>query len=295
MEHVLDWGINIILWFQQFSPALDAPFRFFTFLGEEPSILLLLPFIYWCFDRELGARLTVFFLCCDYTNKTAKTLLAQPRPFEYAPQQVHPLSPASGYGFPSGHSQDAVAIWGYLATQLRRTWFWVVALTLILLIALSRIYLGVHFPTDVLGGLLFGVLLLLAYLWLEPKVEPWLRASGLAWQLGVALVVPVLMMVAVPAPEPVTPAATLLGMGVGFVLERRWVRFESGGVWWKRLVRFLLGAVVLAGLWLGLKTIFGDAEPALLLRAIRYALVGLWGSFGAPWFFARLRLVETSA
>jgi len=81
-----------------------------------------------------------------------------------------------------------------------------------------------------------------------------------------------------------------MGMGVGFVLERRWVRFDSGGPAWKRVVRFLLGVVVLVALWLGLRIAFSGLEPALLFRFARYGLVGLWGGLGAPWAFRRLGL-----
>ena len=81
-------------------------------------------------------------------------------------------------------------------------------------------------------------------------------------------------------------------MGVGFALERRWVRFSATGVWWKRVLRYLLGIVVLFGLWMGLSVAFASATPELLFRFIRYGLVGLWGTFGAPWSFVRLHLAD---
>ncbi len=290
MDGLMEWGLRVIAWFQQFSPALDWPFRAFTFMGEEEFFLILLPLVYWCLDRGTGARLTVAFLLCAYTNAVAKALAALPRPPEYAPGRVKGLWEATGYGFPSGHTQSAVVVWGYLAAQARRRWLWILAAVMMLFIPLSRIYLGVHFPHDVLGGYIIGAALLLLYLWLEPGVERWLEEKGLAWQLGVALVVPLLLMLLFLTEDGVTEGATLMGMGVGFVLERRWVRFESGGPVWKRVVRFLLGVVVLVALWLGLRIAFSRLEPALLFRFARYGLVGLWGGLGAPWAFRRLRL-----
>ncbi len=290
MDGLMEWGLQVIAWFQQFSPALDWPFRAFTFMGEEEFFLLLLPLIYWCLDRRTGARLTVAFLLCAYTNAVAKTLAAQPRPLEYAPGRVKVLWEAGGYGFPSGHTQSAVVVWGYLAGQARRHWVWILAGVMMFFIPLSRIYLGVHFPHDVLGGYVIGAVLLLLYLWLEPRVERWLEKKGLAWQLGVALAVPIALMLLFLTEDGVNSGATLMGMGVGFVLERRWVRFDSGGPIWRRVVRFLLGGVVLVGLWLGLRLAFSGLEPALLFRFVRYGLVGLWGGLGAPWAFRRLRL-----
>jgi len=292
MEGILDWGVNVILWFQQFSPTLDLPFKIFTFMGEEEFFLLFLPLLYWCLDRRTGARLTVLFLFSAYTNGVAKMLAAQPRPADYAPGRVNPLWEASGYGLPSGHTQSAVVFWGYLASQVRRTWMWVIAGLLMLLIPLSRVYLGVHFPTDLLGGYLLGAALLLLYLWLEPGVEEWLERKGLGWQLGLAAAVPALMMILFPTQGGITSGATLMGMAVGFALERRWVGFEVGGVWWKRVLRFLVGAVVLVALYAGLKVAFSGADPEPIFRFIRYGLVGLWGGLGAPWAFVRLRLAE---
>ena len=289
---ILDWGINVILWFQQFSPTLDLPFKALTFMGEEEFFLLLLPLVYWCLDRRSGARLAILFLFSAYLNAAAKVLAGQPRPFAYD-VRVRQLAEAVGGGLPSGHTQGAVVVWGYLAATFQRTWLWVVAGLLMVFIPLSRIYLGVHFPTDLLGGYLIGATLLLLYLWLEPATEAWFRKKSLAWQLGVALAAPLLLMLLFLTEDGVTTGAVLMGMGVGFVLERRWVGFESGGVWWKQVLRLLLGVAVLFGLWMGLRIAFASAEPALLFRFVRYGLVGLWSGLGAPWAFVRLRLAET--
>ena len=83
-----------------------------------------------------------------------------------------------------------------------------------------------------------------------------------------------------------------MGMGAGFAMERRWVRFESGGLWWKRLLRFFIGVPVLFFLWLGLRAAFYGLEPEQLYRFIRYTLMGLWSGLGAPWLFVRLKLVD---
>ena len=293
MEAILDWGINVVLWFQQFSPTLDLPFKVFTFTGEEEFFLILLPLIYWCLDRRVGARLMIFFLFSTYVNAVAKVLANQPRPWDYDPRVKKLIEATGAGGLPSGHTQATTLIWGYLASQFRRTWLWVVAGLLLVFVPLSRIYLGAHFPTDLLGGFLLGAILLLLYLWLEPGAEERLKERGLAWQLGLALVIPALLLVLFWEKDGITPAATLMGMGAGLALERRWVGFESGGVWWKQVLRFLLGVAVLFGLWSGLSAAFSGLEPELFFRFVRYGLVGLWAGLGAPWVFVKVRLAET--
>lgn len=82
----LDWGIEIVLWFQQFSPALDSFFKSLTFLGNQEFFLLFMPLVYWCIDRRTGARLFILLLFSAYLNAVAKVLVDQPRPFDYNPR-----------------------------------------------------------------------------------------------------------------------------------------------------------------------------------------------------------------
>jgi membrane-associated phospholipid phosphatase len=293
MVSILDWGISVIIWFQQFSPALDLPFKAFTFMGDQPFFMLLLPLVYWCLNRRLGARLTILFLFSAYLNAVAKVFAAQPRPYQVDPRVI-PLYKASGGGFPSGHTQNAVVVWGYLANHFRRAGPWTLAGCLMLMIPLSRLYLGVHFPTDLLGGYLLGAALLLLYLKLEPVVEAWLAQKGLGWQLCAGIFIPLLLVLLVPGngKHGVIIGATLMGMGAGFAIERRCLRFESDGLWWKRLLRFLIGVPVLFTLWLGLRAAFNGLEPEQIYRFIRYALMGLWSGLGAPWLFVKLKLAD---
>ncbi|MDR9451804.1 MAG: hypothetical protein RI637_11355, partial [Acidimicrobiia bacterium] len=81
-------------------------------------------------------------------------------------------------------------------------------------------------------------------------------------------------------------------IGAGLVLERRLIGFDVGGTLLQRTLRFLFGLAILAGLWLGLRVAFDGLEPAILLRLLRYALVGFWGAAGAPWMFLKLGLAK---
>jgi len=293
MEHILEEGICIILWLQQASPVLDIPFKALTFLGEEAFFLVALPFLYWCIDRSLGARITLLFLFSAWINASAKIIADQPRPFEYDPR-IKKLAEAGGGGLPSGHTQGAVVFWGYLAAAYSRPWLWIFAAVLIILIPLSRLYLGMHFPTDLIGGYVIGAFLLIPFLFLEDSITQWVRTLSLVWQLGLAICLPALMAVLSPGWEKncITAAATLMGMAVGFVLEQRFIGFETTGTWQRRILRFIVGIVVIIAVWLGLKASFAGLEPAVLFRFIRYTLVGLWGALGAPWLFVRLGLAD---
>lgn len=291
---MLDWGVEVILWFQQFSPVLDWPFKSLTFLGNLEFFLILMPFIYWCLDRRTGVRLLIFFLVSAYLNSIAKVLLNQPRPFQFDPR-VKPLVPAEGGGLPSGHTQGAVVVWGYLASQSRRPARWVFAGFLMIGIPLSRLYLGVHFPTDLIGGYILGALLLMMCLKFAPKAETWLVQKGIFWQLMMAMVLPIFFILISPsaALTSLNASGILFGFAPGVVVERRWIKFCAEGSLARRSLRLVVGLVILIGIWMGLRIAFGGCEPAAVYRVVRYALVGLWGGLGAPWLFVRLKLAET--
>jgi len=291
MEALLQWGIDLIVAIQQIhGPALDSIFRAITFMGEEEFYLFSFPLLFWCVDVGLGARLGILFLLSTYLNIDLKDLFQQPRPFDLDPSVQ--LSSAEGYGLPSGHSQSAVVVWGTIAAWARKTWFWVVAIALMVLIGFSRIYLGVHFPTDVLAGWTIGVVLLGVYFLVQPGVKKRLAELSLGVQITLSLAVPAVLLLIHPVKDTATAMAVLAGMGLGLVLMHRYVPFSARGPWWQRAVRFLIGGAVVVALYLGLKMVFPGEGSALYLvfRFLRYWLIGLWVSLGAPWLFRRLRL-----
>ncbi|MDH5423088.1 MAG: hypothetical protein OEY55_14915, partial [Acidimicrobiia bacterium] len=99
MDTLLEWGVDVVLWFQQFSPGLDGLFKFFTFLGETEFYLILLPLVYWSIDRATGVRLMIISLTSSLVNTVGKDLGGQPRPFTYDDRVVG-LVDAHGFGLP---------------------------------------------------------------------------------------------------------------------------------------------------------------------------------------------------
>lgn len=293
MEPVFSWGVGLIVWLQQFSPTLDPVFIAFTLLGEEGFFMLLLPFLYWSVDRKTGMRLTVVFLLSAYLNAAAKAYFDLPRPFAWDPS-VRRLYPAEGSGFPSGHAQGAVVVWGYLAWSARRPWVWIPAGSLMFLIALSRVYLGVHFPLDILGGYALGGLVLGGAVLLGPPLERWIEKRRFLGHTVLSVLGPAVLLLAAPqAPShAVTTASALLGMGLGFSIEARWVRFDSAGSAGRRAARFLVGIGLLFPLVWALERLGGLHEPCLALQIFRYSLLGLVSSAGMPWLFVRLGLAS---
>ena len=323
METALLWGLPIIEWLQGLGSFLVTPMKILSFFGTEEFFLLVMPGMVWCVDAWLGLRMGLVLLTSASFNSLLKVLVGWPRPY-WVSERVTAYAFESSYGLPSGHAQNSMALWGRMALGLRRKG-WVIGLgLLIILISLSRLYLAVHFPSDVLAGWLVGGVVLILFLWLEKPVAAWIVRRPLGVQLLIPLLVALviigkgLWVSAVTADRlvpqewvtrstaafldepPINPqdldvvssAATLFGLGAGAVLLHRWGKFSASGTFNARAARFALGLVGVVIIYFGLRVILpiGDDLLAQSLRFVRYALVGLWVAYLAPWVFVRLKL-----
>ena len=198
MEKLLEWGVNVVLWFQQFSPGFDLPFKLFSFTGDEMFYLLFLPVIFWCINRHFGIRIMILFLLSNYINSFAKLVADQPRPFN-VDTRIKAIVHATGGGLPSGHTQNALIFWGYLASCFKRKWLWILAVIMIIFVPMSRVYLGVHFPTDLIGGYVLGILVLLLFIKLEQPVIDWLKQKSMGLHLVLSLLIPILLALMMPS------------------------------------------------------------------------------------------------
>ena len=150
MEAAMQWGIALILQIQAHrTPMLDDFFRQITTLGSTAHMFIV-PFLIWSLSYRFGSRLLITLLLSTFVNFALKDLWSQPRPFDLD-SRIGP-DREIGYGIPSGHAQHTMVEWGLIANWIANPWFTALAVILIVLIGLSRIYLGVHFPTDVLAG-----------------------------------------------------------------------------------------------------------------------------------------------
>ena len=301
LESLVPWGTEVIVWAQSLGNGfLESVALFFTWLGNEEFYLVVLPLVYWCIHKPAGVALAFLSMLSVWVNSALKYLFDFPRPSD--PRIRIPVPP-SDPSFPSGHAQNAVAVWVYLAWRFRHWLFWVVAVLMILGISLSRILLGVHYPQDLVGGWLVGLIVVVAYAWAAPPIGRWIDGQRMALQIGIAVVAPLLLIFVhpadtnglYPAERAVTAMSALLGLGVGFVMERAYVRFTVHGPWWQRALRFLLGMVVTAVLYAGPSLVIPDGLSHGLesgLRLVRYALLGWAVAFFCPWLFLRLRLAS---
>lgn len=320
MDPLYEFGLEATRWLQTTYSGLEHFLALISQLGSLEFYLALMPLIYWSINKQFG-RQAMYLLALSYNlNAVLKHIFREPRPY-WLDSSVG-LRTAAHYGLPSGHTQIAATVYLFLAYWARKTWVWLVAFVLIFLIALSRVYLGVHFVHDVLAGLFLAILTLAGYWVWRRFFDESFRNRILGQRLLLAVLVPLVSAILylllrwlvggptdtvawaeyIPAAEVVsmediaTSLGILLGLGVGFILEASRVHFTVAGTPAKRILRYLLGIFVTLAIWRGLSLVLPE-NPLWLglpLRLFRYWLAGIWIAYYAPLVFVRVGLAESS-
>ncbi|MFH1523690.1 MAG: phosphatase PAP2 family protein [Chloroflexota bacterium] len=319
MQPILDFGVRLIVALQGFGNWLELPMKFFSFMGTEEFFMVVLPALYWCLDSSLGIRVAVILMISGAFNDALKMAFHGTRPYWYS-AQVKGLASETSFGVPSNHAQSATVIWGMLAAYLRKWWAWLAAILLILMIAVSRLYLGVHFPHDVLLGLLLGGLLLWLVLRFWKPVVAWAKKKTFGQQVGIAFLASLVLFLfslvafvwlrdahwqppqawadyaaqAISLENASTTAGTFFGLMAGLAWIVHKGGFQTKGLWWQLVLRYFLGVAGVLIIRYGLKFIFPEGETvlAIFFRYVRYMVIGFWVTGGAPWAFIRLKLAE---
>lgn len=313
---IYESSLTLTQWLQETYPWLETFLYYFSELGIEEFYLAIIPLIYWCIHKQLGRHLAFVFLVSAMLNGIGKHAFRTPRPF-WLDANVG-LASEPSYGVPSGHTQMATATYLFIAYWLKKRWAWGAALLIILLMALSRVYLGVHFWHDIITGFLLGGSIIIGYvLWqkyaarnFNKQILGYRMMFALALPAGLALLYGLILLLIGEADMSVAWAAyieaaeiasieavatgfgALLGAAIGLLLEPSRVRFQVEGAVWRRALRYLVGIAITLLIWGGLRAIF-PSDPlwlAIPLRVLRYTLILLWVAYYAPMVFVWLRL-----
>ncbi len=315
------WGLELIRYVQ----GLDIPGRTglaeaFTFFGDATLYILILPVLFWCVDEKKGFRLALTVFVSNGINIALKETLRVQRPFYYDTSVK--LSEQSGFSTPSGHSQNSAVFYPLLASLFLKKHILVAGgIALSFCIGLSRIYLGMHYPTDVLLGWALGALIAATGFFALPLA---VRAASKAesgplsgiigsyrrhsaenpksartWKLAAAALVS-LALSAFSAGDS-SMSGLVFGFSAGYILltekkpgtqEHTFPFRASEGTLVKKLLRALVGFAGLGALYAGLKAVFPGDESAhyTLFRFLRYGLTGFWASGAAPVLFLKMKL-----
>lgn len=277
------------------NPVCDALFSIITFLGEETVFIVLGLIFFWCIDKNKGYYLLCTGFIGTVINQFLKMLCRIPRPWVRDPNFTIVESAregASGYSFPSGHTQLSVGLFGGIAVCNKKLWVRIASVALCVLVPLSRMYLGVHTPADVLVSLcIAGVLIFGLYpLFKKAENSPKLMYTILG-SMALLMVLFLIYVCCFSFPKVVyleenihnlisarengfTMLGCLLGLIVVYTVDIKFTKFKTDAVWWVQIIKTVCGLalVLLAkeGLKAPLNALFGGHVSA---RAVRYFIV----------------------
>ncbi len=277
--------MDTIFYLQQFaSPTLDYAFQSLTDLGGTQAYIILLLGVYLALDARLGQRLGLFVLVGFFLNFHLKGLVGTERPFVIDPAVARtPDAVAeSGPGFPSGHAQLSLTFWGYAAWWLRRRLFWVVAFTVVALISLSRLYLGMHFLVDVVGGLAIGAVYTAAAAFAEPFWVS-LRSTSVPLRAAVGFLAPLVLLLVLPPPG--LEVSLIMGALAAFGSAPLLMPYTPPKGLWQRLLVAVIGIALVFAALSASSLILGEAVKRSDLGGFfRYVVIAYLGLYLTPWF-----------
>lgn len=294
----MNFEINIIKWFQEISTDFtDFLGEAITFLGEQFIIVAIIAFIYFVYNKKAGEFIaySVFLSAC--LNGAIKGLVRAKRPFQIDDTIIPKRGQtATGYSFPSGHTQNAATFYTSLGKIFKKKWLWIIIGIIIFLVALSRIYLGVHFPRDVIAGAFLGVGAAILGFYLFNSVYENPKRKLLLFIITGLIFFPFLFIfyeekfvnIEIYRDFYIT-YALYLGFGTAIFIENKYVSFDCQGTLSKRLLRFFLAILLFLIIQSGLKLVF--PRQNIFFDMIRYFLTTFIPLGIFPLTFKKLKLL----
>lgn len=286
--------MEVLYWLESIRiPVVTELMLLITHLGEETAFLVAALIVFWCIDKNKGYYLMGVGFCGTLLNQFLKLLCKVPRPWVKDPNfnAVEEAIPeATGYSFPSGHSQSSVGVFGGLAlTTGRKALRWIFV-AIAVLVPFSRLYLGVHTPADVLVGSISALILIFLFKpvndgkYIRPML--WgMAALSVAYLIYAQFIVDPANMDSYNYTHGVQNAYTLMGAIFGMVVvnyvDEKWIHFQVEACWWAQILKMVGGLLLVLAIKSGLKTPLNALLGDSVGRAVRYFLVVL--SAGCLW------------
>ena len=270
------------------SPVLNDFFLMITELGGETAFLVLALIFFWCVDKRRGYYIMAVGFIGTIANQLLKLWFRIPRPWvrdESFTAVEAAKGDAGGYSFPSGHTQTSVGTFGSIAASAKNRIVQVICITLAVLVGFSRMYLGVHTPADVLVGAVMALALVLI-------VKPVVYRGG---HKGMKILIVVMLAMAVgmlvyvewnPAgfaaddvnylsglKNAYTMLGCLIGVSVVYLVDYRYLKFQTDAIWWVQIIKAVLGLGVVLAVKEGLRAPLEALMPVYPARAVRYFLI----------------------
>lgn len=304
----MEYQLDILMTFQSMrNEILTSIFTFFTIATEVPVITVLTAILYWCVNKSVGQRI-LFSICGSLSINTGmKNYIKMPRPIGTEGLQSLRIETATGYSFPSGHTQTSTTFWTCAMLLFKKSWIYILAIIMILGAGISRLYLGVHWPTDVIGGWIFGIIFSILFI----RLFDYIDENKNYFILVLLLVIFGIVTYFIGGEDLYKMFGLFTGFILGYMVEDTYIQFStdnkpkrknifaknsSNNGLGKKIVRFIVGIVSLLLVYL-LFDYLGDNFMAdksqniiNVFSYIKYTIIVFWGIAGAPALFKLFKL-----
>ncbi len=265
---------------------LNVLFKFFTLFGEETFVLAVICGLYWCINKNLTYKIGMSYFFSGIAAQSLKIICRVPRPWVKDPSFTPlegSLKTATGYSFPSGHTQTATSIYGTFAINTKKLWLKCLMVLLIAAVGLSRMYMGVHTPQDVIWGFLISIVLTISVNLCMNKSSSQRTDLILCIVLTAVSAISAIYAVilqnsgiieAQHAQDLCKMSGAAVGFAISFYIERKHINFnERSSGFLKNVVKLFIGIVILLAIKAGLKPLLGTGTAG---GFIRYMLMIIW-------------------
>lgn len=262
-------------------------FSFFSMFGEEIFVIGVLCTVYWCINKKLAYKLCFTYFISGLLVQGLKVTFRINRPWVFD-DSLKPIASAretaTGYSFPSGHTQGATGFFGALAFHYNKKKLYIACFGVIAMVMLSRMYLLVHTPKDVAASFLVTIVVAFivnyvyenfnSYHGINVAIFIMLELISAALMIYTLILIDMDKTTVELAMDTIKASAAGLGFGLGWFIEKEKIKYDTRCTTvWGQIFKFIIGISIALAIKSGLKALFGDNIPC---NIIRYFLVVLW-------------------
>ncbi|HFJ9468030.1 phosphatase PAP2 family protein [Bacillus paranthracis] len=275
----LEWMISLE------GSVLTAFFKLVSIIANETLYLIVISISYWCVSKRKAFHMIVMLCFSGYIGIVIKEFMKIPRPYTYDGIQSLYEKSAASYSFPSTHVQLATTFWGSFMILCKKRIVWIIGIVFIILVAISRLYLRVHWLSDIIGAVLFSVIVVYLY----TKVTMELSDRKFILLQRIILAVSLIMYVMTSQVDNLKLLGVLTGSTIGIMLENHFINMNESNDFKMQVVKTVLGLSILLVVQLLLKKVIPD------MYYLRYVLTGFTITFLCPFMFHMLRIKNVSS
>ncbi len=277
--------VNIDMLFLEWMTSLEgsvltAFFKLVSILANETLYLVIISFLYWCVSKRKAFHMIVMLCFSGYIGIIVKEFMKIPRPYTYDGIEALYEKSAAGYSFPSTHVQLSTTFWGSFMILCKKRIVWIIGIIFIILVAISRLYLRVHWLSDIIGAVLFSVIVVYLY----TKVTMGLSDRKFILLQRIILAVSLIMYVMTSQVDNLKLLGVLTGSTIGIMLENHFINMNESNDFKMQVVKTVLGLSIMLIMQFILKKVIPD------MYYLRYAVTGITITFLCPFMLHMLRL-----